>query len=65
MSLVHVGGAGSFYECIFELNANESAPLVLQPGQLMAIRNPQVMDAGGTWQASIRVDWYEENITTL
>lgn len=65
MSLVHVGGAGSFYECIFELNANESAPLVLQPGQLMAIRSPQAMDAGGTWQASIRVDWYEENTTTL
>lgn len=65
MQLVHVGAVGGFYEWIFEFNANGSAPLVLQPGQLLALRNPQVMDAGGTWQACIKVDWYEENVATL
>lgn len=63
--LVHVGNAGNFFEAVFEFNTNESAPIVLEPGQLMAIRNPAAMDAAGTWQATIRVDWYEENSTTL
>ncbi len=65
MSLVHVGNAGNFLESVFEFNANESAPIVLEPGQILAIRNPAVMDAAGTWQASIRVDWYEEDSITI
>lgn len=63
--LVHVGAAGNFYETILEFNAHESAPIVLDPGQLIAIRNPAAMDAAGTWQMAIRVDWYEEDTTTL
>lgn len=65
MSLVHVGNAGNFFEEIFEFNASESAPIILEPGQLLAIRNPQAMDAAGTWQASVRIDWYEEDSVTL
>ena len=65
MSLVHVGNAGNFFEEVFEFNASESAAIVLEPGQLLAIRNPAAMDAAGTWQASVRVDWYEEDSTTL
>lgn len=65
LPLVHVGAAGSFYESIFEFNTNESAPITLNPGQLLAIRNPVAMDAAGTWQMAIRVDWYEEDTTTL
>jgi hypothetical protein len=65
MPLVHVGAAGNFFEEVFEFNANESAPIVLEPGQLLAIRNPQAMDAAGTWQVAVRIDWYEEDSTTL
>ncbi len=28
-------------------------------GQVLAIRNPVVMDAAGTWQLAVAVDWYE------
>lgn len=59
MSLAHVGAAGAFFEQVFEFAAGESAPIVLQPGQLLAIRNPVVMDAAGTWQLGVRVDWHE------
>ena len=65
MSLVHVGNAGNFLEEIFEFSAAESAPIVLEPGQVMAIRNPAAMDAAGTWQASVRIDWYEEDSVLL
>jgi hypothetical protein len=59
MSLVHVGTAGNYVESLFEFHAGECAPVVLQPGQLLAIRNPAAMDAAGTWQMAINVDWYE------
>jgi len=65
MPLIHVGAAGNFFEEVFEFNANESAPIVLEPGQLLAIRNPQAMDAAGTWQVAVRIDWYEEDSITL
>jgi len=59
MSLVHAGAAGSFVEQMWELNAGECHPVVLEPGQLIAIRNPVAMDAAGTWQLCVNVDWYE------
>jgi hypothetical protein len=59
MSLVHVGTAGNYVESLFEFHAGECAPVVLQPGQLLAIRNPVAMDAAGTWQMAVNVDWYE------
>jgi hypothetical protein len=65
MPLTHLGAAGSFMEQVFEFSASESAPIILQPGQVLAVRNPQAMDAGGTWQMGIRVDWYELDSTTL
>lgn len=58
-SLVHAGAAGAVSEWVWEFAATECAPIVLQPGQLIAIRNPVAMDAAGTWQLSISVDWYE------
>lgn len=58
-SLTHVGAAGGFLEEVWEFSATESAPLVLAPGQLIAIRNPAAMDAAGTWQLAVRVDWHE------
>lgn len=62
MSLAHVGNAGNFYDMLFEFHATECAPLVLQPGQLLVLRNPVAMDAGGTFQLVINADWYEAEI---
>lgn len=57
--LSHVGSAGGFYDCLWEFNATESQPIQLEPGQLIAIRNPAAMDAAGTWQLQVDIDWYE------
>lgn len=57
ISLAHVGAAGAFTEWVWD--ANQHTPIVLQPGQLLALRNPVAMDAAGTWQFSITVDYYE------
>ncbi len=56
-SLTHVGAAGAFSEWVWD--ANQHTPIVLQPGQLLALRNPVAMDAAGTWQFSITADYYE------
>lgn len=58
-SLAHVGAAGAYKETVFEFHASESAPIQLEPGQLIGIRNPVAMDAAGTFQLSVSVDWHE------
>lgn len=59
-ALTHVGGAGAHYETIWEFNASESTPVVIEPGEVLAIRNgPNAMGAGGTWQLTVNVDWHE------
>jgi len=63
MTLVHVGTAGAHYEAVWEFSANVSGgSCVLNQGELFAIRNPAAMDAAGTWQLGVSVDWYEGNI---
>ncbi len=58
LSLVHVGNAGGFAENVWEFS--ESAPLVLQPGEVLALRNgASNMDAAGTWVANVQVQWRE------
>lgn len=58
LSLVHVGAAGGFVENVWEFS--ESAPLILQPGELLAIRNgANNMDAAGTWVGNVTVQWRE------
>ena len=59
MSLTHVGVAGNFFEQIFEFNPTENSELILNADQYLVVRNPVVMDAGGTWQVAIRADWRE------
>lgn len=56
---VHLGTSGNnqLQEYIFD--ASQSGPIVLAPGQLLAIRNPAAMDAAGTWQLTVDMDWYE------
>lgn len=56
-SLVHVGTAGAFREEVWEFNSSQQ--IQLDAGQVLAVRNPLVMDAGGTWQLSVGVDWHE------
>lgn len=60
MPLIHVGAAGNFTDAVFELAAAETGQaLQLEPGQLLAVRNPVAMDAAGTWQLSAQVHWTE------
>lgn len=59
MPLAHVGGLGAATETVFEFDDDTGGPLVLRPGELMAIRSPVAMDALGTWQLSVNVDWTE------
>lgn len=62
MSLAHTGAAGAYTDRVFEFAAVESAPLVINPGQILLVRNPIAMDAVGTWQLSVRVDWHEAKL---
>lgn len=60
-TLAHVGAAGGFYSC--EPISKDDAlghPLVIRPGQVLAIRNPVAMDAAGTWQLGITISGVEE-----
>lgn len=59
LTLVHVGAAGGFVTATWSFHATESAPLILSPGQLLAVRNPAAMDAAGTWQLGVDVEWTE------
>lgn len=33
--------------------------IIIRPGELLSIRNPVAMDAGGTWQLALDFDWFE------
>lgn len=58
LSLVHVGNAGGYTENVWEFS--ESAPLILQPGEVLALRNgASAMDAAGTWVGNVQVQWRE------
>lgn len=59
ISLAHAGAAGAFFEQVIEFDDDSGGPLILRPGELMAIRSPQAMDAAGTWQLAVNVDWTE------
>ena len=58
-TLSHAGAAGAFYETILEFAPSESYEVVLEPGQLLGVRTPVVMDAVGTWQLGVNVQWRE------
>ena len=63
-SLVHVGAAGAYREAIYEYGSSVCQPIQLDPGQLLAIRNPVAMDAAGTWQLAVNIDWFEAPLLT-
>lgn len=56
LPLVHVGAAGAFIEELYEFYG-ETAPLYLNAGEGLAISNPVAMDAAGTWQLAVIVDY--------
>lgn len=60
MTLSHVGTAGAYFEQVFEFDDDTGGAFILQPGELMLIRNgTAAMDAAGTWQLGVNVDWTE------
>jgi hypothetical protein len=60
ISLSHVGAAGAFFEQVIEFDDDSGGPLILNPGELMVVRNgTAAMDAAGTWQLAVNVDWTE------
>lgn len=58
MSLSHVGAAGAFVDFTFEFDMLPH-PIVLSAGQLVAVRNPAIFDAAGTWQLTSTIEWHE------
>lgn len=61
LPLTNLGTAGSSQEFLYAFDSR-SHPIELNPGQLLAIRNPVAMDAAGTWQLAIDVDWAEVTV---
>ena len=60
LDLMHVGAAGARQEFLFELAAPGNAEIVLAPGELLVVSNPVAMDAGGTWQFTLKeAHWIE------
>lgn len=51
MLLAHAGASGQDYDEIWDMRDD---PMVLLPGQLLAITAPATFDAGGTWQLSVK-----------
>lgn len=63
MGLVHRGNAGDFMEQVFDFAADHHE-VILEPGQLLGIRNPQAMDATGTWELHVEVQYREAKLLT-
>jgi hypothetical protein len=59
VSLAHLGAAGAYGSFLKEFYDTLLGPLILAPGELLAIRNPQAFDAGGTWNLGVHVEWAE------
>ena len=59
MTLAHVGAAGAYTEKIMEFSGVNFQPIEIGVGELLLIRNPVAMDAGGTFQLGIEIDLYQ------
>lgn len=60
MSLSHVGAAGAFLDREYILPPDRCQEIVIGPGELLVVRNsPNAMDAGGTFQLALELDWRE------
>lgn len=56
MSLVHVGAAGGYRDRAYSYHGS-AAPQILNPDEAWVISNPVAMDAGGTFQIAIAIDF--------
>lgn len=59
VGLVHVGAAGAHHETIIDMHPAESAPIILEPGQVLGIVAGAAFDAAGTWTLGVNVDYHE------
>ena len=57
--LAQAGNAGNFVERIYEYSPISGYPVILNAGQLLAVRTPNAFDAAGTWQLAVEVEWQE------
>lgn len=60
LHLVGSGAAGNTKNQEYVGDASQAHPIVVRPGELIAVRNPVAMDAAGTWQLAVDIDWYEK-----
>lgn len=61
MSIVDLGAAGSYKAQLFEWDGAGAAPIVILPGELFIVRTAAALDAGGTGQLAVQVEWFELN----
>lgn len=59
MTLSHVGSAGGAYERQYDWVNGATGPVVLNAGELIAVRCGQAMDITGTWQLVVDMEWHE------
>jgi hypothetical protein len=60
LDLTHVGAAGARQDFVYELAAPFNSPIVINAGELLVVSNPVAMDAGGTWQLTVKeAHWIE------
>lgn len=56
ISLAHVGTAGAYRDRAYQYHGS-SPPITLNPSELLVVSNPVAMDAAGTFQISITLDF--------
>lgn len=57
--LTQFGAANARRDQMFDFGSTDRGPIVLQPGELLAIRTSAAFDAAGTWQLGINISGYE------
>jgi len=62
ITLTHLGAAGAFSEFLIDLSSSECAPVILEPGQCLALVAGALFDAAGTWQLAVNADWHEASL---
>lgn len=61
--LLHLGAAGAHEKFSLDF-ASEHHEVILEPGQVLGIRNPAAMDAAGTWELTVNAQWREAALLT-
>jgi hypothetical protein len=51
--------AGTYREKAWEFDNPQASPIVLNQGELIAIRNPVVFPGTATWQLGVTMEWFE------